>query len=326
MLRVGVPLFSAIEVLRSYAPKKLLKMYESILNDLTNGMTLSESVKKYKKHFPREIVCMISAGEKGCFLDSALQESSKYLENADSFSGKIKAAVAYPVLVLLVSIVSLAATFLFILPLFASVFDGFDVKLPLALRIMNNFSHLIKSNYLFVVLIMVFTVIGFVYLLRSEKASNYFRVLRYRLPVISKIEINISISRICKILGTTINQGIPVTEALLVCEQSFSGEYNKSLKSIREKVEVGMKIADAIGDDSLFPQALKQMIAVGSESGCLGEILIEASGFYEEEVSKSLKFVLSMAEPAATLSVGIVVFVVVMSVFAPLTQLISKIQ
>ncbi|NJC74200.1 type II secretion system F family protein [Planosporangium thailandense] len=329
MTASGMSLLRALAVLEDQAAKAPLKkaLAEARI-DVEAGMSLSAALAKHRKVFPALMVAMIRAGETGGFLDGALERIATNLEKEAVLRGKIKSALTYPVIVLLFTALLVAGVLTFVVPIFEKMFASLGGTLPLPTQIIVAASHsLVWSAPLLVAVAATGTTLVRRELRRRPAFRLAFDRLKLRLPVFGPLLAKIAISRFARNLGTLLNVGVPVIQALdVVGATTGNAVITEATRDLQAAVRDGHPMSAALGRHPVFPGMVTQMIEVGEESGRLTQMLDKVADFYDREVDAAAEALTASIEPIMVIVMGAVVGGIVICLYLPMFTIYQHIQ
>ena len=328
MIDSGIPILRCLDILSSQQKDPFMKAAtESVMGDVKSGMALNEAMAKHPDIFNKLYINMIRAAEVGGILDQILDRLAGFLEYESEIRGKIKAAMMYPVLVLIFSFVMLFALFSFVLPKFKEIFTGMDVELPpvtAGLFAMGDFMQ--KSWWL----ILLFIFGGWVGLKQWAKTPHgrykldYFKL---KFPIVGELSLKMSIARFTRTFGTLINSGVPMLRSLEIVGETLNNQVlMQAIEQTRIAIREGTKLSDPLAKSNLFPTMVTTMIDVGEESGRLSEMLVKIGDFYDQEVEQTVKGLTSMIEPMLIIFMGGIVGFIAISVMTPIFKLVNSVK
>jgi type IV pilus assembly protein PilC len=329
MIDAGLPLVQCLEIL---AGQQENKTFETVLTatraSVEGGTTLSGAMRQHEKVFDALYVNLVEAGEAGGILDTILQRLASYIEKNVKLKRAVKSALVYPVAVLLVAGGVITLLLWKVVPIFATLFLGLGVDLPLPTRIVIGLSNFIGS--IFGLLILVFFV-GVVVAIKLWHATENGRYILdgvlLKMPLVGILLRKICVARFTRTLGTLISSGVPILEGLdITARTAGNAVIEKALLQVRKSVEQGKNLADPLKETEVFPGMVTQMIGVGEQTGAMDAMLQKIADFYEEEVDAAVKDLLAALEPAMIVFLGVVVGGIVISMYLPLFSLIGKLS
>ena len=329
MIDAGLPLVQCLEIL---AGQQENKTFESVLTatraSVEGGATLSGAMRQHEKVFDALYVNLVEAGEAGGILDTILQRLASYIEKNVKLKRAVKSALVYPVAVLGVAAGVITLLLWKVVPIFATLFLGLGVDLPLPTRIVIGLSNFVGS--IFGLLIVVFFV-GAGFALKvwygTEKGRFMLDGMLLKLPLVGILLRKIAVARFTRTLGTLISSGVPILEGLdITARTAGNAVIEKALDQVRTALEQGKNLADPLKETNVFPGMVTQMIGVGEQTGAMDAMLQKIADFYEEEVDAAVKDLLAALEPAMIVFLGVVVGGIVISMYLPLFSLIGKLS
>jgi type IV pilus assembly protein PilC len=292
------------------------------------GSTLSVSMRQYDKVFDALYVNLVEAGETGGILDTILQRLSSYIEKNVKLKRAVKSALVYPVAVLLVAAGVIVLLLWKVVPIFATLFAGLGVSLPLPTRIVIGLSNFIGSIFgLLILMAFVGAVIGLKVWYGTPAGRMAIDRTLLKLPLIGPLLRKIAVARFTRTLGTLISSGVPILEGLDITGRTAGNAViEKALLGVRKSLEAGRNLSDPLRESNVFPGMVTQMIGVGEQTGAMDAMLQKIADFYEDEVDAAVKDLLSALEPLMIVFLGVVVGGIVISMYLPLFTLIGQLS
>ncbi len=327
MIDAGLPLVQCLEILAGQQENKTFqKVLTGTRGAVEGGSTLSASMRQYDKVFDALYVNMVEAGETGGILDTILQRLSTYIEKSVKLKRAVKSAMVYPVSVLLVAVGVITLLLWKVVPVFATLFTGLGVDLPLPTRIVIGLSNFVGSIFgLLVVVFFVGLAVGIKLWYSTPMGRMALDTLLLKLPVMGLLLRKIAVARFTRTLGTLISSGVPILEGLdITARTAGNAVVEKALMQVRKALEAGRTLTDPLKESEVFPGMVTQMIGVGEQTGAMDAMLQKIADFYEDEVDSAVKDLLSAMEPVMIVFLGLVVGGIVISMYLPLFSLIAK--
>jgi type IV pilus assembly protein PilC len=327
MIDAGLPLVQCLEIL---AGQQENKTFETVLTNtrasVEGGSTLSAAMRQHDKVFDALYVNLVEAGEAGGILDTILQRLANYIEKNVKLKRAVKSALVYPVAVLGVAAGVITLLLWKVVPIFATLFVGLGVDLPLPTRIVIALSNFVGSIFgLMILVVIVGIVIGLKVWHGTEKGRFILDGVLLKLPLVGILLRKIAVARFTRTLGTLISSGVPILEGLdITARTAGNAVIEKALGLVRRALEQGKNLADPLKETNVFPGMVTQMIGVGEQTGAMDAMLQKIADFYEEEVDAAVKDLLAALEPAMIVFLGVVVGGIVISMYLPLFSLIGK--
>lgn len=327
LIESGIPLVQALEILSEQIKNLYFKeIIIEILGRVTEGSSFHDALARHSRIFSEFYISMVKAGEASGKLSEILNRVSFYLEDSLSLKRKIKASLAYPVIV--VSIAILITTFLMIkvVPTFKQIFEGMGGTLPLPTQILIGISIFLRKNFLYMFILLGLLVILFKKYYSTSQGRLKIDMFLLTMPVFGDLFTKIAIARFCRTFSTLVSSGVPVLTALdIVGATSGNKVIEEVVLETKKFVQEGESISSPLSRKKIFPPMVVRMIYVGEKTGKLEEMLAKIAHFYEEEVDVAVGALTSMIEPLVIGFLGIVVGGIVISLFLPIikiTQLI----
>jgi type IV pilus assembly protein PilC len=329
MIDAGLPLVQCLEILASQQENKTFqKVLTGTRASVEGGSTLSAAMKQYPKVFDPLYSNMVEAGETGGILDTILQRLSTYIEKNVKLQAAVKSALIYPVGVLTVAGAVITLLLWKVVPIFATLFTGLGVDLPLPTKIVIALSHFIGSIFgLLIIVGLVGTIIGLKIWYRTPQGKFVMDTIILKLPILGNVMRKIAVARFTRTLGTLISSGVPILESLdITAKTSGNAVVERALFKVRKALEEGKSLTEPLKESGVFPGMVTQMIAVGEQTGAMDAMLQKIADFYEDEVDAAVKDLLTALEPIMIVFLGVVVGGVVISMYLPLFSLIGKLS
>jgi len=326
MIDAGLPLVQCLEILAANQENPAFqKCLTGVRQTVEGGSTLANAMKGYPKIFDDLTTNMIEAGETGGILDVILQRLAGYVEKAVKLKGAVKSALIYPVSVISMAVLVVGALMIFVVPIFANLFAGLGVELPLPTRIVMGTSKFLGRFWYVFIVFLVGTFFA-VKQIRGTKGGRYFfDKLMLNLPVVGILLRKIAVARFTRTLGTLITSGVPILEGLsITARTSGNAVLEEALMKVRKAIEEGRTIVDPLKESGVFPNMVTQMIGVGEATGAMDAMLSKIADFYEDEVDAATKDLLTLMEPMLIGFLGIAVGGIVISLYMPLFAMIGK--
>jgi type IV pilus assembly protein PilC len=327
MIDAGLPLVQCLEILAGQQENKTFqKVLTGTRGSVEGGATLSAAMRQYPKVFDALYVNMVEAGETGGILDTILQRLSTYIEKNVKLQRAVKSALVYPIGVLSVAGGVITLLLWKVVPIFATLFAGLGVDLPLPTRIVIAMSNFIGSIFGFLILVALGgAIFGIKVWYGTSQGRFVLDTIILKLPVLGILMRKIAVARFTRTLGTLISSGVPILEGLdITARTAGNAVVERALQKVRRSLEEGKSLTEPLKDSDVFPGMVTQMIAVGEQTGAMDAMLQKIADFYEEEVDAAVKDLLTALEPVMIVFLGLVVGGVVISMYLPLFSLIGK--
>src|SRR3982075_1445833 len=329
MIDAGLPLVQCLEILGSQQETKFFqKVLVNTRSMVEGGATLSAAMRSSPKVFDPLYVNMVEAGETGGILDTILQRLSTYIEKNVKLQRAVKSALVYPIGVLSVAGGVITLLLWKVVPIFATLFAGLGVDLPLPTKIVIALSNFVGSVFGFLILVALgASLFGLKVWYGTPQGRFVLDTIILKLPVLGLLMRKIAVARFTRTLGTLISSGVPILEGLdITAKTAGNAVVERALQQVRKSLEEGKSLTEPLRDSEVFPGMVTQMISVGEQTGAMDAMLQKIADFYEEEVDAAVKDLLTALEPIMIVFLGVVVGGVVISMYLPLFTVIGKLS
>ncbi len=326
MMKSGVPIVQALEIIGSGQKNpRMAAMVNQIRDDISGGNSLYDSLSKHPVQFNELYRNLVRAGESAGVLETVLETIASYQENIEAIKGKIKKALFYPAMIIVVAILVSAVLLIFVVPQFEEVFKGFGAELPAFTKLIVAASKFLVAWWWLMLLVAVGALVGFIFAYkRSIPLQHAIDRLSLRIPIIGKILNDSAVARFARTLAVTFAAGVPLVEALdSVAGATGNSVYTQAVLRIRDDVAVGYNVNTAMKQTNLFPHMVVQMTAIGEEAGALDTMLFKVAEFYEQEVNNAVDALASLIEPFVMVIIGVLVGSMVIGMYLPIFKLAS---
>jgi type IV pilus assembly protein PilC len=326
MIDAGLPLVQCLEILAANQENPTFqKTLTGVRTTVEGGATLANAMRQYPNVFDDLSTNMIEAGETGGILDVILQRLATYVEKAVRLRGAVKSALIYPVSVISIAVLIVGALLKWVVPIFANLFAGLGVALPLPTRVVMGLSAFVGTFWWFGIIGVVALVFGMKQIRKNPRGKYWQDKALLNMPVIGLLLRKIAVARFTRTLGTLITSGVPILEGLAITARtSGNAVLEEALMKVRKAIEEGRTIVDPLKESGVFPNMVTQMIGVGEATGAMDAMLQKIGDFYEDEVDAATKDLLAMLEPIIIGILGLCVGGIVISLYMPLFSMISK--
>jgi len=326
MIDAGLPLVQCLEILGKQEPNKAFADYIlKVRGDVEAGAGLADAMKKHPKAFDPLYSNMIAAGEAGGILDTILKRLALYIEKSVKLKGQVKSAMIYPIAVICIATIVVAAILWKVIPTFASLFAGLGAQLPLPTRVVIAMSNGLVSYG--PIIAIVIGLIGYALKRYYETPPGRYRIdaLSLKAPVLGMILRKIAVARFCRTLSTLLSSGVPILDGLdITARTAGNAVIEEAIQKTRSSIERGETVSAPLRETNVFPSMVVQMINVGETTGALDAMLAKIADFYEEEVDTAVAGLLTLMEPIMIAVLGGVVGGIVIAMYMPIFDLISK--
>ena len=328
----GLPILRSITILGDQQKPGLMKnVLRAVAEDVEGGATLSEAFSRHPKAFNRLYVNMIAAGETGGVLDTICQRLAEFMEKSQRLKRKVVGAMIYPICVISFAALIVTGIMIFVVPKFEEIFRDFDTKLPGVTETLIGFSNWIVKGTppgWVVILFSPVAVFVFMKLVRQSKGGRYVSdMVIMKLPIVGAILSKTGVARFTRTLGTLINAGVPILEAINITKETSGNEVlARALEGVHDSIRGGDTFAGPLRASKTVDALVVNMVDVGEETGDLDKMLIKVADNYDEEVETLVGSLVSLLEPAIVVLLGGIVGFIVVALFLPMVSLISTVS
>jgi type II secretory pathway component PulF len=328
LIKAGIPILQAFDVLsQQTAHSRLRRAIMEMHRQVEAGSSLSDAFGQHPAIFSEIYVSTVRAGEAGGFLDQSFDRLAAMAEHDAETAAKVKAALRYPMLVLVAMGVAVVVVTAFVIPRFAQLYSSFHATLPLPTRMLISFSQAVQRYWFVGIGLLAGIFIGIYQYIRTETGRAKWDSLKLKLPIFGPLLLKISLSRFAHILGTLIKSGIPILRALEIVSFAMGNVILlRSVEGIREQVEKGGSLSEMMSANPLFPPLVSHMVSIGEKTGDLDLMLQKVSEHYDMETNYAIRNLSSTLEPVLILGLGAILVLLALSIFLPLWNMAQLIR
>ncbi|MGS0674977.1 type II secretion system F family protein [Shewanella sp. 0m-4] len=328
LTRSGIPILRAIaglsETTHSVRMKEAL---DDISAQLTSGRPLSSAMNQHPDVFDALFVSMVHVGENTGKLEDAFIQLSGYIEREQETRRRIKAAMRYPIFVLIAIAIAMVILNIMVIPKFAEMFSRFGADLPWATKLLINTSNIFVNYWPAMILVIVASFVGIRYWHNSEKGEKQWDRWKLNIPIVGSIIERSTLSRYCRSFSMMLSAGVPMTQALSLVADAVDNAYmHDSIVGMRRGIESGESMLRVSNNSQLFTPLVLQMVAVGEETGQIDQLLNDAADFYEGEVDYDLKNLTAKLEPILIGFVACIVLVLALGIYLPMWDMLNVVK
>ncbi|WP_066637655.1 type II secretion system F family protein [Desulfolucanica intricata] len=325
LINSGIPVLKALKILsKQNENKKFKHVLTQLINDLETGSSLSDALACYPQFFPKVFTSMIAAGEAGGVLGQVLEKLSLHYEKIYELTERLKSALTYPALVILFALISLVLLFTMVLPTFEDMLADLDTVLPVTTLMIIKINRFLLQNWYYVSGIFFILCIILTICIKSIKGKEILDSIIIRIPAGGRLLQKFILARFCRTFSTLINSGVPILTALEIVKETIGNTVIiKAVSQAFHCIEKGESIAVPLQKCGFFPPMLIHMIAVGEETGSLGQLLEKSAAYYDLEIDTMVSRISSLIEPLLVLLIGGIVGFVVIVILLPIYQTIG---
>ena len=328
MIEAGLNVVGALVILEEQTDDQALAVIVNHLRkDVEGGLLLSEAMARHPKVFTRLYISMVEAGEAAGILDIVLDRVAFQIEKQEAIRRRIKGAMVYPTMVLIFATLVLVGMLMFLVPVFVNIFGQLGGQLPTLTQYVVTVSDLLK-NKPYVLLIIPLGLWAFFRWKKTEKGRQNWDKFKLKLPMkIGDVVLKVSMARFSRTLSTLVAAGVDIIKALEITGQT-SGNWviEDALAGVRVRVHEGVPIAQPLVENDIFPPMVAQMVKIGEETGELEKMLAKIADFYEDEVDAAVQSLTSIVEPIMMIGVGVMVGIVIISMYLPMFKMLTLVK
>ena len=320
MSSAGLPMLQCLNILEEQCENPELKsVIHKITQSINGGSSLADALAQHPKVFGPLYTNMVAAGEAGGILDGILARLAETLENQERLKRKVKKALTYPVMLVIVGILVVIALMTFVVPTFAEQFAALDAELPAPTLVVMGISDFIRDNAAFMVIGVVILIVGFKMSMKVPSVKFAWDGFMLKVPKLGDLQIKSTTASFARTLGTLLNAGVSIMDSLKVVASTVSNKVvEKSINKISIGIAGGKSIAEPMTDVGIFPPMVIQMTGVGEKTGNLGGMLLKLADFYDEEVDAAVDAVVGMMEPMIIVFLGGAVGGLLIAMYMPM--------
>jgi type IV pilus assembly protein PilC len=323
MIDAGLPLVQCLDILYSQQDNRTFKrILKQIKDDVEEGSTFADALKKHPAVFDELFVNLVAAGEIGGILDVILNRLANYIEKAAKLKKKVKGAMVYPLVVMIIAVCVVAVILIFVIPVFQQMFADFGRALPAPTQFVVNVSNFVKSYIVYIVVFVALCIFAFRRFYRTERGRTVVDDLVLKAPVFGVLIRKVAVAKFTRTLGTMISSGVPILDSLdIVAATAGNKTIEAALRETRMSISEGRTIAEPLADSDVFPAMVVQMISVGEATGALDTMLTKIADFYDDEVDAAVEALTAMLEPFMMVFLGGTIGGLVVSMYLPIFQM-----
>lgn len=326
MIDAGLPLVQCLEILGKQEPHKgFAEVILKTRGEVESGAGLADAMRQFPKAFDNLYTNMVAAGEAGGILDTILKRLATYIEKNVKLKAHVQSAMIYPVAVIVIAALVVAVILWKVIPTFAQMFSSLGAQLPLPTRVVIWLSNSLVSYFP----VLIVGIGGIVFAVRSyyltETGRRTIDRLLLQMPVVGLILRKIAVARFCRTLSTLLSSGVPILDGLEITAKTAGNKViEEAVMTTRASIERGETVSAPLAATKVFPSMVTQMINVGEATGALDMMLAKIADFYEEEVDTAVAGLLTLIEPIMIAFLGVIVGGIVISMYLPIFDLVSK--
>jgi len=323
MIDAGLPLVQCLDILGAQQENPTFKkVLVKVKEDVESGSTFADALIKHPKVFDPLFVNLVAAGEVGGILDTILSRLAEHIEKAMKLAKKIKGAMVYPSTIVAVAVIVTVVLLLYVIPIFAKMFEDFGQALPAPTVVVLRISAITQKYFLAFVVFFFLLWAAFRWYLSRESGRRNFDRLLLRVPVLGSLVQRIAVARFSRTLGTMVSSGVPILDSMdIVAKTAGNKIIEEAIVKARGSISEGKTIAEPLSESNVFPPMVTQMVAVGEATGALDVMLNKIADFYDEEVDSAVEALTSLLEPMLMVFLGVVIGGLVIAMYLPVFKL-----
>lgn len=328
MLEAGLPLVSALEALQDQTEDPVFAIViRNVKQDISSGTAFSEAVDKYPRAFPNLFISMVRAGEASGGLAMILGKVANYFEDSVKLMKKVKGAMTYPTAVIALAVGLVQVLLIFVIPVFAEMFEGFGKELPKPTQLLIDTSDFLKANILY----LIAGAVGFWFLLKKVISTPKGRIMKdqviFKIPVIGPLVQKVALSRFCRTYAILLKSGVPILQTIdIVAGASNNSFIEAACRQISRNISQGGQFSETVAEIPYFPPTVKHMSKAGEQTGNVDGMMAKISDFYDAEIETMVESLTSLMEPLLIVFLGVVIGSIVMAMFLPIFNLSGAIE
>ncbi len=328
MIDAGLPLVQALDIIGTQADNKAFRdVLLAVKTKVESGATFAESLADHPKVFDELFVQLVRAGEIGGILDTILQRLGAYIEKNEKLKRRVKGAMVYPSIVVVVAVGVTVVLLAFVTPTFEKMFKDFGGAMPAPTQVLIDLSHGLRNNWYVFAGVPVILVVAFKAFTRNPRGKELWHRFVLKAPVFGPLVRKIAVARFTRTLGTMISSGVPILDALeIVAKSAGNVVIEKGILYVRAKISEGKNIAGPLAETKVFPPMVVQMIGVGEATGAMDQMLSKISDFYDDEVDVGVAALTSMIEPIMMVFLGSMVGGFMVAMYLPIFSIAGAIK
>ncbi len=329
LISAGVSVVAALVILEEQTEDdNLAVVIADIRAKVERGLLLSEAIGSHPKVFDTLFVAMVEAGEAAGVLDTVLDRVAVQIEKSEAIKRRVKSAMIYPTLVLCFATLVLIGMLMFLVPIFVNMFKQNGGQLPTLTQYIVNASDFLKADWFIVFPVIGGVIYGLIRFKKTQRGRDLWDSLVLKVPMrIGATVLKVAMARVSRTLATLIASGVDIIKAIdITAHTSGNAVVEKALLDVEARVQEGIPIAQPLLESSVFPIMISQMVKIGEETGELELMLSKVADFYEDEVDASVASLTSIIEPVMMLGVGLMVGVIVISMYLPMFKMLQTIK
>lgn len=328
MIEAGLPLVQSLTILAEQTTNKYFaKIIADVRDSVSAGNTFAAALSRHRRVFDELYTSMVEAGEIGGALEIILKRLADYREKTDALKRKVRGALVYPTVIFLASVGMAWFMLTFVIPVFASLFEGLGAQLPAITRFVISLSIFMKNNVPLFILLVILLVVGYKLGNKNVKIRKIFDSAKLKAPIFGDLIRKTAISRFSRTLGTLLQSGVNIVDALTITARSAGNlVIADAIKQAVLGISEGESMTTPLKETGVFPPMVIQMISVGEKTGSLDTMLGKVAQFYDEEVDAAVATLTALIEPVVIIFLGVIVGGLLIAMYLPMFDIIGQIK
>ena len=319
LIDAGLPILRSLFILQEQTESVMFKQkIGQMVKEIESGASLSDALSKHPKVFDKLYVNMVRAGEIGGVLESVLNKIAEFLEKRQALKSKVRSAMMYPIVVMVMASLIVAFILIKIIPRFTAIFTQMGAKLPAPTMMLVHASNILIHHGIWVVVGIVLLIVIYKKINGTRNGKLLFDKIKMKFPAIGDLIVKIAISRFADTLATLINSGVPILQSLDIVRDTSGNEViSRAMEKVYTSVKDGETIHEPLREAKVFPPLVIHMVAVGEETGAIDHMLTKVAEAYEREVNDTVNALTSILEPLLIVFLGVIIGVIVVALYLP---------
>ena len=326
MIGAGIPIAQTVRAIgKGHESAAMEKLMTEISREVESGSSLSVALSKHPQYFNRLFVSLTEAGEESGKLDTMLDRVATYNEKIEALKSKVRSALMYPIVVLIIALVVTILLLLFVIPTFEDLFRGVGADLPTLTRMIVDMSHWMQNNWYIFAGIVAASIYAFSYFYkRSPKLQYTVDRILLRLPIFGLIIKKSALARFSRTLGIIFSAGVPLVDGMSTVGAATGNRvYQRAVQNVKNEISTGRSLENSMANTGVFPNMMLQMVASGEDSGELEVMLDKVADFFEREVDDAVDAMSSLIEPLMIVVLGVIIGTMVLAMYMPIFKMAS---
>ena len=329
LVDAGVPIMRSLDLMHRQQKSALFRRaLTAITAEVNQGSSLGSAMRRWPKVFDNLSIAMVEAGEAGGVLDETLKRLAKLLEENARLQNQLKAAMGYPITVLVIAILVFLGMTIFLIPTFAEIFDQLGAELPVFTQMMINLSKLLRSSFsIFLVGGIILAIYAFTRYYATPVGRRQVDGIFLKLPLFGDLLQKTASAQFCRTMSSLSKAGVPIMMSLEILHDTTNNAVvGDAIKNSRNDISEGVPLSTALALKRVFPEMMVSMLAIGEETGEMDTMLSKVADFYEDEVSTAVKTLTSLIEPVMIVLVGGIVGSILLAMYMPMFSVFEHIR